>query len=193
MAPPVERPVRPRTHLRGYRRWQMYHRHRLAPRARRRQSKLGRPCAVRPLTDCAAQNAGAKRQPPLALGRTTENDGPARRGAHAPDGRCTATTRGGCTCCPPAELAEVAEGRRPSTTFALLPARPNVELTGRRRQDAKPGPQTMHRVPAARAWWPAVGAPVERRVRPHLLQTRAVLESKYEMLSGAARRRLFAI
>jgi hypothetical protein len=42
---------------------------------------------------------------------------------------------------------------------------PNVELTGRRRQDARPGPQTMYRVPAARAWWPAVGAPVERRVR----------------------------
>jgi len=43
---------------------------------------------------------------------------------------------------------------------------PNVELTGRRRWDAKPGPQTMYRVPAGRAWWPAVGAPVERRVRP---------------------------
>ena len=44
---------------------------------------------------------------------------------------------------------------------------PNAELTGRRREDAKPGPQTMYRVPAAWAWWPAVGAPVERPVRPH--------------------------
>ena len=46
-------------------------------------------------------------------------------------------------------------------------ARHNVELTGRRRQDARPEPATMHRVPPARAWWPAVGAPVERRVRRH--------------------------
>ena len=43
---------------------------------------------------------------------------------------------------------------------------PNVELTGRQREDARPEPQTMYRVPAARAWWPAVGAPVERPVRP---------------------------
>jgi hypothetical protein len=47
--------------------------------------------------------------------------------------------------------------------------RPNAELTGRRRQDARPGPQTMYRVPVARAWWPAVGAPVERPVRQRLL------------------------
>ena len=51
-------------------------------------------------------------------------------------------------------------------------AAPNAELTGRRRKDAKPGPQTMYRVPAARAWWPAVGAPVERPVRPHELPAR---------------------
>jgi len=48
--------------------------------------------------------------------------------------------------------------------------RSNVELTGRRREDARPGPQKMYRVPAARAWWPAVGAPVERRVRRHAAQ-----------------------
>ena len=41
-----------------------------------------------------------------------------------------------------------------------------LELSGRRRQDAKPGQAKMHRVPPARAWWPAVGAPLERRVRP---------------------------
>ena len=39
------------------------------------------------------------------------------------------------------------------------------EVTGRRRQDAKPGPVKMYRVPPARAWWPAVGAPVDRVVR----------------------------
>ena len=41
------------------------------------------------------------------------------------------------------------------------------ELSGRRRQDARPGPVTMYGVPQARAWWPAVGAPLERVVRPH--------------------------
>jgi hypothetical protein len=41
------------------------------------------------------------------------------------------------------------------------------ELSGRRRQDARPGPVKMYRVPPARAWWPAVGAPLERGVRRH--------------------------
>jgi len=45
---------------------------------------------------------------------------------------------------------------------------PNAELTGRRRQDAKPGLARMYRVPPDRAWWPAVDGPVERPVRPHL-------------------------
>ena len=39
------------------------------------------------------------------------------------------------------------------------------ELSGRRRQYARPGPVKMYRVPPARAWWPAVGAPLERGVR----------------------------
>jgi hypothetical protein len=47
---------------------------------------------------------------------------------------------------------------------------PNAELTGRQREDARPGPQTMYRAPAARAWWPAVGAPVERPVRRRSLR-----------------------
>ena len=38
------------------------------------------------------------------------------------------------------------------------------ELSGRRRQDARPGLATMYRVPPDRAWWPAVGAPLERGV-----------------------------
>ena len=45
---------------------------------------------------------------------------------------------------------------------------PTFELSGRRRQDARPGPVKMYCVPPARAWWPAVGAPLERVVRPQL-------------------------
>ena len=41
---------------------------------------------------------------------------------------------------------------------------PNAELTGRRRVDARPA-RCMMNQGAARAWWPAVGAPVERQVR----------------------------
>ena len=47
---------------------------------------------------------------------------------------------------------------------------PNVELSGRQRQDARPGLAKMYRVPPDRAWWPAVGAPLERRVR-HAFET----------------------
>ena len=39
------------------------------------------------------------------------------------------------------------------------------ELSGRRRQDARPGLAKMYRVPPGRAWWPAVGGPLERGVR----------------------------
>ena len=48
------------------------------------------------------------------------------------------------------------------------------ELTGRQRQDAKPGLAKMYRVPPDRAWWPAVGAPVERGVRPRRAELRAL-------------------
>jgi hypothetical protein len=41
------------------------------------------------------------------------------------------------------------------------------ELRGRQRQDARPGRRKMYTVPCGRAWWPAVGAPLERGVRPH--------------------------
>jgi len=40
------------------------------------------------------------------------------------------------------------------------------ELRGRRRRDARPGLARMYRVPPDRAWRPAVGAPLERGVRP---------------------------
>ena len=45
------------------------------------------------------------------------------------------------------------------------------ELSGRRRQDARPGLAKMYRVPPDRAWWPAVGAPLERGVRHHRAST----------------------
>jgi hypothetical protein len=48
------------------------------------------------------------------------------------------------------------------------------ELSGRQRQDARPGPVKMHRVPPARAWWPAVGAPLERGVRHRFSQLMAL-------------------
>ncbi len=41
------------------------------------------------------------------------------------------------------------------------------ELRRTQRWDARPGMTKMYRVPAARAWWPAVGARLERGVRPH--------------------------
>ena len=41
------------------------------------------------------------------------------------------------------------------------------ELSGRQRQDARTGLAKMYRVPPDRAWWPAVGAPLERGVRHH--------------------------
>jgi hypothetical protein len=42
------------------------------------------------------------------------------------------------------------------------------ELSWLQRQDARPGPVKMYTVPPAWAWWPAVGAPLERGVRRHL-------------------------
>ena len=41
------------------------------------------------------------------------------------------------------------------------------ELRRGRRQDARPGLAKMYRVPPDRAWWRAVGAPLERGVRQH--------------------------
>ena len=48
---------------------------------------------------------------------------------------------------------------------ARLPGALTFELSGRQRQDARPGLAKMYRVPPDRAWWPAVGAPLERGVR----------------------------
>jgi hypothetical protein len=46
-----------------------------------------------------------------------------------------------------------------------IPRNLTFELSGRQRQDARPGPVKMYTVPPDRAWWPAVGAPLERGVR----------------------------
>ena len=58
------------------------------------------------------------------------------------------------------------------STAVMLEKRGNLrgltfELSGRRRQDARPRLEKMYRVPQDRAWGPAVGAPLERGVRPH--------------------------
>ena len=41
------------------------------------------------------------------------------------------------------------------------------ELSGQQRQDARARAEKMYTVPRTGPWWPAVGAPLERRVRPH--------------------------
>ncbi len=51
-------------------------------------------------------------------------------------------------------------GVRKHDYHVILPSEPRIP----RRSSASPA--RMYRVPPARAWWPAVGAPVERGVRP---------------------------
>jgi hypothetical protein len=67
------------------------------------------------------------------------------------------------------------------------------ELSGRRRQDARPGLAKMYRVPPDRAWWPAVGAPLERGVRPHFAYAagpaRATPATRMMTLGTASRER----
>jgi hypothetical protein len=66
---------------------------------------------------------------------------------------------------------------------------PNVELSGRQRHAARPWQAKMYRVPPARAWRHAVGAPLERKVRrspdeategcvPQVLQTASLQANK---------------
>jgi hypothetical protein len=50
------------------------------------------------------------------------------------------------------------------------------EVSWRQRQDAKPKPQKMYTVPVAWAWWPAVGAQLDRGVR-HQTATRCARAS----------------
>ena len=53
-----------------------------------------------------------------------------------------------------------------SHSLTIMTKRLTFELSGRQRQDARPGLAKMYRVPPDLAWWPAVGAPLERGVRP---------------------------
>jgi hypothetical protein len=66
-----------------------------------------------------------------------------------------ATYLGACPCSKPEEQGT---GGICSLTF---------ELRRDQRQDARPGLAKMYRVPSDRAWWPAVGPRLERRVRRH--------------------------
>ena len=62
------------------------------------------------------------------------------------------------------------------------------ELSGRQRQHAWPGLAKMYCVPPDRAWWPAVGAPLERRVRAHRRGAAVDLEFHTLDSGGAAAR-----
>jgi hypothetical protein len=61
------------------------------------------------------------------------------------------------------------------------------ELSGRRRQDARARQQKMYTVPAGGPWWPAVGAPLERGVRPQRERWRIAhaLQAKLNARPGA--------
>ena len=80
----------------------------------------------------------------------------------------------------PVEAAD--EGFLRSLTF---------ELGGRQRWDARPGLAKMYRVPPDRAWWPAVGAPLERGVRHRWALAR--WDGQYEVPSVWAKRRFPSI
>jgi hypothetical protein len=55
--------------------------------------------------------------------------------------------------------------RRPKWDRGFF-GRLTFELSGRQRQDARPGLAKMYLVPPDRVCWLAVGAPLERGVRP---------------------------
>ena len=50
------------------------------------------------------------------------------------------------------------------------------ELSGRQRQDASARAAKMYSVPPAGRWWPAVGAPLERGVRPQCAAVHSLLD-----------------
>ena len=61
---------------------------------------------------------------------------------------------------------KVSEGAQPGGWFWWCLT---FELSRHQRCGAKPGLAKMYRVPPDRAWWPAVGAPLERGVRRRCL------------------------
>jgi hypothetical protein len=58
-------------------------------------------------------------------------------------------------------------GRSTQLVAGIELRRLTFEVSWRQRQDARPKPQKMYTVPVAWAWWPAVGAQLDRGVRPH--------------------------
>ncbi len=60
------------------------------------------------------------------------------------------------------------------------------ELTGRQRRDARPGLAKMYRVPPDRAWWPAVGAPVERGESRKILRQEIICRFWNQVGRGAS-------
>ena len=54
----------------------------------------------------------------------------------------------------------------------------------RQRQDTTPALVTMYRVPPDGAWWPAVGAPLERVVRRHRADARLRLYNSIRLGRG---------
>ena len=99
--------------------------------------------------------AGPDRNPPFrGQRRPTLRAGAAHRRAHA----ALADTMPSAVCAVDAAFAELAD----TALWCAL----TFELSGRRQENARPGLAKMYRVPPDRAWWPAVGAPLERGVRP---------------------------
>ena len=58
------------------------------------------------------------------------------------------------------------------------------ELSRRRRWDARPGMQKMYSVPVSRAWWPAVGARLQRGVRHRHTETQRNMNNYHSHPSG---------
>ena len=56
------------------------------------------------------------------------------------------------------------------------------ELSGRRRQDARARAEKMYTVLRTGPWWPAVGAPLERGVRPRVPERRDAGRVRFEAL-----------
>jgi hypothetical protein len=75
--------------------------------------------------------------------------------------------------------AKALGGRKPSDLHFLDKHNSGLrgltfELSGRQRQDARARPEKMYTVPQAGPWRPAVGAPLERGVRPRSAVERCV-------------------
>ncbi len=88
-----------------------------------------------------------------------------------------------------AEARAAGCGRSAQTLRGCILRGITFELSGRQRQDARPGLAKMYRVPPDRAWWPAVGAPLERGVRHPcaLVASRVILHARDSASRAALR------